>query len=419
MSCILKAPQGQKKGILTFTSQERRLILQHDKALLKKIENLKSRWLVGLHHNWQDFNFHYNPLFDFNMAGDGDLIEVNGAPFPLINIEAANFSPSFFEPNHQEKFWDVLAVAQAFYFKRIPELFQYIRTLYDGGHRVRVLLICPIPEYDRQSKKTTFYNVREVYDSMFTEDEKDYFTLLTTDYRSPFPFDLKTISHFYRSSKIFVHAANEERRPRVAGYAWASGMPVVAHQSVGSLLPEHLRKEPAYFLAQNDQVFPDRILAALDYVKTRTQLDSVAQKAREAVSESYNRDLLRVKLKKVFENEGLPYSDSPENFNQLDIRLARHHGLGKGRNNIPGIDEWLNYLSNRRDEALASDIKVFDPEQYIAGVPEYTSRTPKDFVANTNFDFSFVTGGAKKTSLLVRKVASALKRRLLAKSTAR
>ena len=40
------------------------------------IEAIKDRYLIGLHHNWHDWEFRYDPLFDFSMAGEGDLREV-------------------------------------------------------------------------------------------------------------------------------------------------------------------------------------------------------------------------------------------------------------------------------------------------------------------------------------------------------
>ena len=181
--------------------------------------------------------------------------------FPVIGLDACNFTPSVFSPGSQP-FWDVLFVARAVYFKRIPQFFDAIRTLYDQGHELRVLLLCPMPPYDPAEAKTVFYGIRESYSKLFDEDEQDRFTLLTMDWRYPFPLDLPTLAHFYRSSRVFVHTADDERRCRVAAYAWSSGLPVVGLPPIGSLLSKDLRRPPWFFEARRDRDFAPLIIEA-------------------------------------------------------------------------------------------------------------------------------------------------------------
>ena len=263
MACILKAHSSVSCGVLVVTTQERDHQLRNNPELRKAIEGLKDRYLIGLHHNWHDWKFKYDALFDFSMAGDGDLIEVDGKEVPRIPMDACNFVQDTFHPGKGEKFWDILYVARAVNFKRIPEFFDAIRRLYDSGKRYRVLFICPVPPYDPNEEKTVFYKIRDVYDKMFSENEKDFFTLLTIEYRYPFPFDLDTLAHFYRSSKVFVHTADDERRCRVAAYAWASGLPVVGMDCVGGLLPLEARRSPYMFECKRYADFPDQIIKAI------------------------------------------------------------------------------------------------------------------------------------------------------------
>jgi glycosyltransferase involved in cell wall biosynthesis len=258
MACILRLPTKESVGVLSITTQERNQI-NLDPDLRTEILNLKSRWIIGLHHNWHDYNFKYDNLFDFSFAGENDLKEINGLNFSQIKFDACNFVPQTFSGLQSEKFWDILYVARAVYFKRIPEFFSIIRKLFDKGHRLRVLFICPVPPYSRGQRKTVFYNIRKEYDRIFSEEEKSLFTLMTINYRYPFPFDLDTLAFFYKSSKIFVHTADDERRCRVAAYAWAMGMPVVCMDDVASLIPNHLRLEPVVYIPKTYDEFPNEI----------------------------------------------------------------------------------------------------------------------------------------------------------------
>jgi hypothetical protein len=160
MACILKVPSERSCGALVISTQERDHQINGDPKLRTDLESLKDRWLIGLHHNWHDLKFRYDPLYDFSMAGEGDLVEVTGKNVPLLTMDACNFVPDIFRIGATEKFWDVLYVARAVNFKRIPEFLQCIRDLYDGGHKYRVLFICPLPPYDPKEEKTVFYKIR-------------------------------------------------------------------------------------------------------------------------------------------------------------------------------------------------------------------------------------------------------------------
>jgi glycosyltransferase involved in cell wall biosynthesis len=361
MASILKGPSNGSKGVVIFTTPERDVCVK-DHTLQKRIWSLKDKWLVGLHHNWHDHKFVYNPLFDFSMAGEEDLIEVSGKTVPLLPMDACNFVPEYFKPSSTEKFWDVLYVARAVFFKKIPEFFQSIRSLYDRGYKRRVLFICPVPPYDRMQESTVFYEIRDCYDEMFSEEEKDLFTLLTLDYRYPFPFDLPTLAYFYRSSRIFVHSADEERRCRVAAYAWASGIPVVGMSCTGSLLPKDLRIPPFFYEASAYSQFPDQIMQALD---RRCGNTNDFEKVREHVSIIYTKPVLIERLASLFNSKGLQFEADHLSFSNLDTRLGRHHDIGSGPNTISmPLAEFVDALLNQA-EALERAVKHQDPEREL------------------------------------------------------
>ena len=205
------------------------------------VEALKQRYVVGLHHNWHDYNFRYDPLFDFSMAGDGDLVEAQGRDFARIPIDACNFAPACFSLPRSELFWDILYVARAVAFKGIPEFFDCIRALYDAGHKPRVLFICPL---SNPVEIPGTPDLRKHFERLFSPQERHRVTFLSIDWDYPFPLDAQSLAFFYRSSRIFFHPAPEERRCRTAAYAWAGRMPVATNKNVASILPGALHRHP-------------------------------------------------------------------------------------------------------------------------------------------------------------------------------
>jgi hypothetical protein len=354
---------------VTFTTQERDRFIKRDPDLRQGIERLKDRWLVGLHHNWHDFAFRYDPLFDFSMAGEGDLREADGVSFPLVPLDACNFCPPEFAPGG-DKFWDLLFVAHPVYFKRVPELFATVRELFDRGHEIRVLHICPVPPFAKKESRTVMFDVRERYEALFDEREQNLFTLLTTDFRYPFPFDLPSLAHFYRSSRVFIHTADEERRCRVAAYAWATGLPVVAREPVGSVLSTSARREPWFFEVQSDDGYADRVEEALEAAHGGFD----AEPARNEVSETATLDTLDGHLRAVAAGRGLAYGDRSLTGSKLDIRLGRHHGIGHNRNSVPQtVSDFVAYLGARGDGEIAADATAEDPELAVAALPAWRS----------------------------------------------
>jgi glycosyltransferase involved in cell wall biosynthesis len=359
MACLLKAPGNNTKGIFTITTQERDKLVFLFPDIHKQILELKKDYFIGLHHNWHDRALKYNPIFDFHLAGADDLREVSGAHIPLLPMDACNFSPECFYPSPTNKFWDILFVARAVAFKGIPEFFLAIRSLYDLGKYARVLFICPLPPPGDGVVK----NIRSLFESMFSKKEQDFFTLLTVDFRYPFPFDLPTLAHFYRSSRIFVHSAPDERRCRVAAYAWACGLPVVGMEAVGSVLSPAVRRPPYFYEADSYNEFPEKIALALEAASIQLDFSLVEKE----ISSEKSVFLFDAHLARLFSERGLRPPDEGGWFSNLDIRLGWHHGLSSGVNAVnQDFGTFLQFLKDHKS-TLAEQLKDEKvPEEAIA-----------------------------------------------------
>jgi glycosyltransferase involved in cell wall biosynthesis len=364
MACIVKVPTPEAPGVLVFTTQERDNAILGDGALAARVAALKPRWLIGLHHNWHDHAFIRNELFDFSMAGEDDLRGSSGDAFPLVPLDACNFVPAFFNASTTaDKFWDLLYIARPVFFKGFPMFLDTVRALYDGGQELRVLCVAPMPPYRRRDRRTVIYDVAARYQRMFTAEERHRFTLLTIETDYPFPLDVETLAHLYRSSRVFAHFAPDERRCRVAAYAWATGMPVVGTAAVGSLLPVSVRRTPFFREAADPPSFAREILAAL--ADARSQPDFAPVHA--VVCEDQTRTSLKQSLERL---SGDRFGAAPAEsyaLQRLDLRLGRHHGLSSGGNRVASsVAHLVSLLAGDEDRVRGAVGSTEDPEVELA-----------------------------------------------------
>ena len=354
MACIIKKPSENSKGVVTFTTQERDKVIFSDESVYNKVLQMKDNYVVGLHHNWHDYGFRYNPVFDFSMAGEGDLGNSN---VPLVTLDACNFIPDeYFCDEPTKKVWDILYVTRAVTFKRLPLFLNAIRQIYDNKHMIRVLLICCIPPYDVDPP-----NIVEDYQNMFSPEERKLFTLIPLEHDYPFTLDNVSLSHFYRSSKVFVHFAHNERRCRVIGNAVSSKMPVVCRRDCATIIPEEFRVAPYWYEVCSDNEYADAIMKSLN------EYDSACDMSKSSYrfNTEYTSGELKRQLAKFLNMKTDDMKDEDFNFNNLDIRLGRHHQVSIGPNKVDiGIGDFIDYI-NTPEFLNVFDSSVSDLERYL------------------------------------------------------
>lgn len=345
MACLLRLPDQSSKGVVTFTTQEH-FFLKNNPEYRRKFDWIRSRYLVGLHFNWHDFSFQKELDYDFLMAGENDLIDKSSRRVETLNLDACNFSPACMDFGTGEKHWDILYVARGVFFKGIESFFDCIRTLYDSGHRYRVLFLCPAPPENLSDTEALIRH----YESLFKPEERKLFNFLVLRENYPFFFDLPTLAHFYKASRVFVHTADQERRCRVAAYAFCCGLPVVGMECVGSILSPEAR-EKIFFEVASQKEFPAEVVKALNSNLSGDDFSA----ARRELSEVYAVDALKSRL---------GVSDGHWFTRHLDIRLGRHHGFGPGPNSLPyTLSSFMEMLMHsgigRPDVKKAEDVEAF------------------------------------------------------------
>ena len=321
MACLLKLGTERSPGIISFTTQEELLIRNNNKNL-KLFNKLKKSYITCLHFNWHNYDYYPDDLFDIHFAGKKDLIIKNNKKINLFPLDACNFCPSFFEHNKGKKHWDILYIARSVFFKGIPDFFKAIRSLYDDGKFYRVLFLCPVPP----DKKKEYKKLRIKFEELFSFNERSLFNFLPLFEDYPFYFDLKTLSHFYKNSKIFVHTAPSERRCRVAAYAFACGLPVVGKENVGSILDNSLQKEPTFYKVSNNN-FSSQIESSL---KKYNNLN-INQESINIFKNSLSVLKLKKMFKEYFDTKGI-ILEGKWFCENLNLRLGSHFGIGNGPN---------------------------------------------------------------------------------------
>jgi hypothetical protein len=341
--CFLKNPSSNHKGVVVFTTQELNWI-NNDKKSQLKLKFLKDSWIFGIHHNWHNFKFKKNDLFDFEMAGKGDLIEINKKPINLIPMDCCNFPPKFFNYENKDKYWDILCIIRPVFFKRILFFFELVRKLYDSGKKYRVLCISPFSNNFLPKFNIYEYDYRyilNIFNKKFSSDEKKLFNFVTPNYNKSFPFDLETLSFFYKKSKIFLHTSNIERRPRINSYAHKTGIPVVCSKESSFIVPNHFRKEPFLYICKSDNEYIPKIVKAINYTNSSMYNEKKMLPIMKQFNYKLNIKKLIYFIEKIQKKNYTILEKKKFNLTNLDIRLG--YSLVKIRsNNIINVIDFLH-----------------------------------------------------------------------------
>ena len=331
MACILIPPIANNKGVMSITTPEAKKYFA-DPRLIDEFIKVKQKYYVGLHHNWHPVEKQLDDIFDFHFLCARDLV-VKHSNSPLIELDACNFTSKDFEAQSLEKIWDVLIVGRTGYFKRPFKALETIRRLMDSDLTITILYICPFTtELQDRNVQQELLNL---YENMFSIEEKSRFVFLNPSANSPFPLSRKHLALFYRSSRVFVHFADTETRSRVAAYAFVAGLPVVGKACIGNILPKELSARPHFYEVADDD-YVSEIQAALSN-KFPTDLSGM----RSILSEDMSLKTLVNSINKTC----LPETEFDVNQfwrMNLDMRLGAHHfGIESSNTSKYSLDEFF------------------------------------------------------------------------------
>jgi hypothetical protein len=330
MACILKLP-GKSKGIVSFTHAENGRLISNVETR-KYLNDNRDKWYYLLHHNWQPCEHDF--FFDVSLCSKVDL-QGGG---PCLDMDCCNFSPSVYSPNLNEKIFDILYVARSVEFKRIELFYKVCKELLSKEPNLKILFICSVPEVDSDP-----IDPKSIYLNSFTREERKNFLALFFEYDYPFTVSKDFLSHFYKSSKIFLHMANNERHPRVCSYAWSTGIPVVGHKNLALFLPTEFQNEPYFYEVNDDSKYCDQIFKSLKSYDDKNYTMPYNE-IKYFVNEEYSKSMLLKRLNDIFSEN---FDEKDFFLKNLDFRMGRHCLISLGDNSIEISIEELMTNSTR------------------------------------------------------------------------
>jgi glycosyltransferase involved in cell wall biosynthesis len=169
---------------------------------------------------------------DVHSAAPGTVEEFVSDEVFRVNVASRNFTPGYFKKLDIEKRWDLCCIATPKKYKRLTELLDVIRSVFDEKDDFQVLLLCPTPkEFKSDGWDQEFFRK---YEQEFTDAEKENIDLhtprRTNDDIQPVPKDY--LPYLYNSSKAFTLFTQEEGASKVISESLLCGTPVVVRSNL-------------------------------------------------------------------------------------------------------------------------------------------------------------------------------------------
>jgi glycosyltransferase involved in cell wall biosynthesis len=393
MACILKLPHNQK-GIITFTSQEQLHILSNNNHETKALKNkIKKKFFVGQHLNWPDFDFTpENDFYDFYICPSNSI--KSEQKINLVNLTASDFVSKSYFPSIN-KSWDTITITRIQPNKNILFLLKVLCKVIKKLPNFKALIVA---SYDKDLYKDHYDELLSFYNQNFSVFEQQRCNLIVLESSYPFPFDTETLANFVRSSKVYLNPSKVESGGRVNTLALASGLPIICFKNITLMFNEIENKSPLIKVVGDDNLYQPLI------EKTVFSYDfNYYSKESKYFSNRFSEILNSKKLL-----EGIShYCDIKKdllvtekfNLKNLDIRLARHHGLGVSINHLPmSINALITYIESES----GSNRECLTINTYQDLEASFTSCQPYSYNKELINKANFPIGKFKKKSLLYR-----------------
>lgn len=313
MACILKLPTEKSKGVISFTNLEYFYQIKNVGYTKEIIKKIKDNWIICYHPNWEDKSFQSTNVFDVVISNKVSFAfkpDDKNLKIPIIDTSSNRMSPIHFKMQKKKK-WDFFHVSRYQPSKNIEGFFNVVKSALKLKQELNGILLISV-EPKKQKK------VRDFYHSYFTEKERNNFELITLDYDLPFPLSKKILAHFYNSAKVSLNTHINEPHGRVVGYSLATGLPIVGFSNLTQMAPKDLRKEPLFFVSENEHELPNLLIKSINYVDLEYD-----QKLHEKTSHMYS----EIEQSTFLKNELVTrFNLDNDNWflNNLDFRLSAH-----------------------------------------------------------------------------------------------
>ena len=313
---ILKPPHEDSKGIIVFTHKERKFMVRGD-VLDEIMRNIKENYFISMHWGYyQPKPIQRIPYVDFHFAREKTVkFDYDTIRIPLV---AYNFNPSYFEPLDIPKKYDLLTISTPQYRKRLTDLLETIRSLFDDGIKIKVLIWVP---RDRVlTGPNADHDFYTYYEKLFNQSEKKLVQIHSpVRFEETYPLPHTIMPYLYNSSRLFALFSDIEGDPRVINESLLCGVPVLARKGLlGSGLD--------YVNGSNSELFVDNSDAA---AKIKYMLANIkgyefdASKLRHELVADQSIYELVGKLRSIYEQFGCEFK-GPLYTEKLSMALPSH-----------------------------------------------------------------------------------------------
>jgi glycosyltransferase involved in cell wall biosynthesis len=335
MAHIFKHPNKSNKGIIIFTHKElqifnlkvnRRLIKNPIRILTtyflfkRKISCIREKYFIGIHYGAHHRNLKTPAWVDFHMSAPGTAKFLdNPNIFPL---NSANFTPLVMQKDSDTtKYWDIICVAHSTYQKKYPELLKAIRKLFDLDNNLKILFVIASGK-DESDRKKYYKTIFEDYNKMFSQKERELFTIIKTHPETGFQgFSYTFLSYLYNRSKVFTIFSQIEGESRVVKEAQLCGLPVVVKSDVQGGMRDYLNESNSLFFNNYEDAHITLKEAIDNYDKFEINTDYWVKELRE----DYSLKKLKDYLFEFYNSKGIIFDGELINTDNLNRRLPAHY----------------------------------------------------------------------------------------------
>ena len=326
MAHIFKKPTKNNKGIIVYTHKELEAPRWKDlTGPLPIVSNrIAERYHIGMHYGAVPRHFgSLHPHVSFVMASKNQ-VTLGDKNVLHIPMNSRNFLPDFFKPRDTPKYWDILNVSRNHPHKHLDIFIHAVKALYNEGLMYNVLLVVATEPHELEHD-SKWPKIVEMYEEMFSMKERDHFTLLRLSPEfSGQGLSMRTIAHFYNSSKVFSMICHAEGESRVIHEALICGLPVVVFK--------HLQGGGRDYLNENNSVqfdtyerLPHALHEAVQGYDTKLNFDK--EKMMNLLGVEKTLESFESYLKDLYRQKGEEYDTSTPliNTDYLNLRLPSHY----------------------------------------------------------------------------------------------
>jgi hypothetical protein len=361
MPCLLKKPDADSPGVMTFTHNEVLWGIIARSARVREFLNRSHRegkWIFGVHIQGdcsKSGPWPYKDWQSFVMWPDAKAEFLKTVPSEKIFAgNCVSFCPESIVSSSNEKFFDICIVSRPAKIKRIYESLLYLKALMKMDRPIKAVVIVPdhrkfddgVATYKREGLDRRFF---ETPRKIFTTEELGNISFLCTPEENfgIYTIHQKIINDLVQQSRFVLLTSHLEGTPRIITEAFLLGTPCIVSENLSTGLAFAFDESNTLKISDEIETGAKQIQKAL--IESKHVVDRAHM--HELFSESINLPKFKTFLNKLLDtNRGEWLLDN------LYVRLPERDKLG-------------NYQILYREELFFNFMKlVEEPDPYRSEV---------------------------------------------------